>query len=521
MPTLNWLSREENLKTAAKTEYRLLEEVQKYSYGDPDSGNLIVQGDNLEALKALLPFYAGQIKCIYIDPPYNTGSAFEHYDDNMEHTLWLSMMYPRLELLKQFLSRDGSIFIQLDDNEQAYAKVLCDEIFGRNNFVTHIVWQKRTSPDNRLRLGSAQDYILVYTKNEGGDKKFNQLEANQERIKDFKNPDNDPLGPWASVDITGMTGHATPNQFYTIISPSGKKIPPPDGRCWALAEDTLRKLMGQNRIWFGLDGNSRPRQKRYLSELEGQNAWSWWTNEEVGHNQEAKKETNVLFGADNPFDTPKPERLIQRILTLATNHGDFVLDSFLGSGTTAAVAHKMGRKYIGVEMGEQAKTHCAVRLQKVIDGEQGGISETVGWKGGGGFRFFKLGNTVFDNERRIKADISFENLAAHIFFTETKTPMKKRRAPADKLSPFLGVHNGIGYALLYNGILHDTAIEGGNVLTHKTLFYILTTAEKTGAFLGETYERLVIYGEASRLPHDHLKDDNIEFKQTPYDIKVW
>ncbi|MDR0529167.1 MAG: site-specific DNA-methyltransferase, partial [Zoogloeaceae bacterium] len=211
MPVLQWLTRNEDLKTAKKAAYRLLRELPELGAGDKDSGNMVVQGDNLEALKALLPFYAGQVKCIYIDPPYNTGSAFEHYDDNLEHTIWLSMMYPRLELLKQFLREDGAIFIQLDDNEQAYTKVVCDEIFGRNNFITNIVWQKRTSPDNRLRLGSAQDYILVYTKKEGGDKKFNQS-----RIKDFKNPDNDPRGPWASTDCTAQAGHGTKEQFYVL-----------------------------------------------------------------------------------------------------------------------------------------------------------------------------------------------------------------------------------------------------------------------------------------------------------------
>jgi adenine-specific DNA-methyltransferase len=499
-------------------------EEEQFSHGESDTGNAIVQGDNLEALKALLPFYAGQVKCIYIDPPYNTGSAFEHYDDNMEHTIWLSMMYPRLQLLKQFLRQDGALFLQLDDNEQAYAKVICDEIFGRNNFVTNIAWQKRTSPDNRLRLGTAQDYILVYTKNEGGDKKFNQLSVNQSRLNDFKNPDNDPRGPWASTDLTGMTGHATPDQYYTIISPSGKKFSPPDGRCWALAEATLKTLIAENRIWFGKDGNSRPRVKRYLSELEGQNAWSWWTNEEVGHNQEAKKEINAIFGAEATFDTPKPERLMQRILTLATNPGDYVLDSFLGSGTTAAVAHKMGRRYIGVEMGEQAKTHCAARLKKVIDGEQGGISKAVGWKGGGGFRFFKLGDAVFDHERRIKPDISFENLAAHIYFTETKTPMNRPTGrKLKKKSTFLGAHEGTAYALLYNGVLGDRNVSGGNVLTHATLSHIMNDIDAAAKKMGRAieYHRMVIYGEASRLTRVSLEANNIVFKQTPYDIKVW
>jgi adenine-specific DNA-methyltransferase len=378
MPTLNWLTREQDLRAADNAEYRLLAEEEKYSHGDPDAGNIIVQGDNLEALKALLPFYAGQVKCIYIDPPYNTGSAFEHYDDNMEHTQWLSMIYPRLKLLKRFLRQDGAIFIQLDDNEQAYAKVICDEIFGRKNFVTSIVWQKRTSPDNRLRLGSAQDYILVYTVNEGGDKNFNQLDINQSRLKDFKNPDNDPRGPWASTDCTAQAGHATKDQFYVLTTPAGRIIKLPDSLCWRYTEKRMQEEIKAGRIWFGKDGKGVPRKKTYLSEIEGQNAWSWWTNEEVGHNQEAKKEINTIFGTDSTFDTPKPERLIQRIIHISTNPGDYVLDSFLGSGTTAAVAHKMGRRYIGVEIGEQAKTHCVTRLVKVIENKHNG-------GGGGGY----------------------------------------------------------------------------------------------------------------------------------------
>jgi adenine-specific DNA-methyltransferase len=281
----------------------------------------------------------------------------------------------------------------------------------------------------------------------------------------------------------------------------------------------MQEEIEAGRIWFGKNGKGVPRKKTYLSEIEGQNVWSWWTNEEVGHNQEAKKEINTIFGADAAFDTPKPERLIQRIIHISTNPGDYVLDSFLGSGTTAAVAHKMGRRYIGVEMGEQAKTHCAARLKKVIDGEQGGISKAALWKGGGGFRFFTLGDAVFDNERRIKPDISFENLAAHIYFTETKTPMRKRK----KNSTFLGIHDGTAYALLYNGILGDKSVNGGNVLTHATLNHILhdidAAAKKNG---GEPeYNQMVIYGEAARLTHVSLEFNNIIFKQTPYDIKVW
>jgi adenine-specific DNA-methyltransferase len=520
MPTLHWLTRETDLKTAANTPCRLLVEEENYSYGDLDSSNLIVQGDNLEALKALLPFYAGQVNCIYIDPPYNTGSAFEHYDDNMEHTKWLSMIYPRLELLRNFLAEDGSIWISIDDDEGHYLKIICDEIFGRKNFICNIVWQKRYSRENREAIGDVHEYITVYTKNPNLFKqKRNLVQMNEEQTKVYKNPNNDPKGRWRAVPLTAQAGHATSEQFYKITAPGGKVFSPPAGRCWGISQQTYKKYLAEGRIYFGKDNNSQPNYIRYLSEVPGVAPWTWWPSNEVGHNDTSKKEILQLFGNDNIFDTPKPESLIQRILHIATNPGDFVLDSFLGSGTTAAVAHKMGRRYIGIEMGEHAKTHCAVRLKKVIDKEQGGISEAVGWKGGGGFRFLKLGEAIFDSEGRIKSDISFENLAAHIYFTETKTPMKKSK----KKSAFLGIHNDTAYALLYNGILGDKSIGEGNVLTHITLNHIMNdidaaSKKKAGPL---NYSKLVIYGEATRLTNVSLKSNNIIFKQTPYDIKVW
>ena len=434
MPTLNWLTREQDLKAAANTEYRLLVEDNNYSYSDPDSGNLIIQGDNLEALKALLPFYAGQVKCIYIDPPYNTGSAFEHYDDNMEHTLWLSMMYPRLELLKQFMKEDGSIWISIDDEEQAYLKSICDEIFGRNNFINNIIWEKKYSPQNDAKwFSDNHDFILVYAKN----KNIwlpNLLPRTEEMDARYKNPDNDIRGIWKTSDLSVKTYNA--NYDYPITTPKGRVVNPPAGRCWRTSKENFLNLVSDNRIWFGKDGNSVPQIKRFLSEVkQGITSMTIWKYTDVGHNQDARKEV-VAFNSESVFSTPKPELLISRILTLSTNVDDLVLDSFLGSGTAAAVAHKMGRHYIGIEIGEQAKTHCVVRLKKVIDGEQGGISKAVGWKGGGGFRFFTLGDAVFDKDRRIKEDISFENLAAHIYFTETKKPMTKHK----KNSTFLGIH---------------------------------------------------------------------------------
>lgn len=514
MPILDWLGRDEALKVANNTPYRLLEDVSELGYGDKNTENMIVQGDNLEALKALLPFYAGQVKCIYIDPPYNTGSRFTsdgktlQYDDNLEHSTWLSMMQPRLELLKEFLKEDGSIWISLDDTEQAYCKVLCDEIFGRQNFVCNVIWQKKYSPQNDAKwLSDNHDFILVYAKNKETWRP-NLLPRSDEMNARYKNPDNDIRGPWKAGDIS--VKRITPKDIYEITTPSGRKVLPPAGTSWRFSKENLEKMIQENRIWFGPQGNSVPAIKRFLSEVkQGMTALTIWLYSEVGHNDEAKKEVKE-FNSKDVFTTPKPERLIQKILHLATNSGDLVLDSFLGSGTTAAVAHKMGRRYIGIEMGNHAVTHCVPRLKAVIDGEQGGVSEAVNWQSGGGFRFYKLGDEVFNSEGQINEGISFENLSAHIWFTETKTPFNK---PTVK-STFLGMKDNVAYALLYNGILRDKRIDGGNVLTSKTLDVILSDMEH------QPYDKLVIYGESSRISLPRLKALNIEFKQTPYDIKA-
>lgn len=333
------------------------------------------------------------MKCIYIDPPYNTGSAFEHYDDNLEHSTWLSLMVPRLQVLRNLLSDDGSIWISIDDDEQAYLKVLCDEVFERKNYVTTNVWQKRTSPDMRAAISDGHEYVMVYAKDKDSFKKsINMLPISDEQAEAYKNLDNDPNGPWASSDFTAQ-GYR-PNQMYTINTPAGVAYNPPEGRCWKNVESVYLEQLAQGRMWFGKDGKGIPRRKTYLNERKGVVPWTWWTNKEVGHNQEAKKEIIALFGAKNTFDTPKPERLIQRILQIATNSGDLVLDSFLGSGTTAAVAQKMGRRYIGIELGDHCYTHCLPRLKAVVDGEQGGISKSEGWTGGGGFKFYELSPTL-------------------------------------------------------------------------------------------------------------------------------
>ncbi len=400
---LTWIGKDQRPRLEPRI---LLEEADKTYHAkhrvtDKDIfDNQLIFGDNLLALKALEQAYTGKVKCIFIDPPYNTGSAFEHYDDGLEHSIWLGLMRDRLEILRKLLSDDGSLWITIDDNEAHYLKVLCDEVFGRVNFVSSIVWQKRTSPDNRLRLGDAHDNILVYTKSKSAQEIFNQLPVSSSRAKDFKNLDNDPRGIWASTDFTGQTGHATPQQFYTITSPFGTKFPPPEGRCWALTEETFKKLVSENRVWFGKNGKSKPRLKRFLNEMKGQNSWTWWPNTDVGHNQEAKKEMVSLFGGNNTFDTPKPERLLERIVQISTNPGDLILDSFAGSGTTGAVAHKMGRRWIMVELGEHCHTHIMPRLQKVIDGDDpGGITKAVSWQGGGGFRYYRLAPSMLEKDK--------------------------------------------------------------------------------------------------------------------------
>ena len=507
MPMLNWMGREKATKAVKEVVMKILREDKSLSYGSGD--NVLVHGDNLEALKALLPFYAWQVKCIYIDPPYNTGSAFEHYDDNLEHSTWLNMMYPRLKLLREFLREDGSIWISIDDAESHYLKVICDEIFGRKNFVANIVWQQRTTRENRKVFSANCESLLVYAKSAPrfGEAR-NDLPLTDEILARYKNPDNDPRGPWQSVAVTAQAGHATPTQFYDIKTPSGRIIPPPAGNCWRYTQTRFKELVKDNRIWFGTSGNNVPRYKKFLSESNDQGVTpeTLWLAEFAGTNDEAKKETNSLFD-DNTFETPKPERLIKRVLEIATDEGDLVLDSFLGSGTTAAVAHKMGRRWIGIEMGEHAKTHCAVRLKKVVDGEQGGISKAVKWNGGGGFRYYELGEAILNEDGSLTCDIPFDVMAAHVWFSETKTPYI-----GGKKSTVLGVHEGTAYVLLYNGILKDRSVNGGNVLTRKTLEVIQAD------LAGRDYEKIVVYGEACRLMVPTLEALKIEFRQTPYDL---
>ncbi|HDR8920144.1 TPA: site-specific DNA-methyltransferase [Burkholderia vietnamiensis] len=510
MPFLDWVNKNQAKDTAREVPYHLLKREAIYGDTSVAGDNLIIQGDNLLALKALLPFYAGRVKCIFIDPPYNTQSAFEHYDDRLEHSQWLSMMYPRLMLLRDLLAEDGSIWVTIDDSEAHYLKVLMDEVFGRKNFIASNVWQKRYSRENREAIGDVHDYLVVYAKSpEKFKESRNRIPLDEAQAKIYRNPDNpketDPAKRWRGLPMTAQGFR--PNQMYTITAPNGREHKPPEGRCWSMIEPEFQKLLDQGRIYWGKDGNAQPSVIRFLSEVEGLVPWTWWPHEEVGHTDEAKKESNVLFGADFSFGTPKPERLMSRILHIASNPGDLVLDSFLGSGTTAAVAHKMGRRYIGIEMGEHARTHCIPRLEKVIGGEQGGISESVRWKGGGGFAFYTLGESAFDEHGRLSANVKFSTLAAYIWHLETDTAGQQ---PFD--SPLLGVHDGKAYFLLYNGILGDRRPAGGNVLNSAVLAHIRT--------LCPSPMPVVVYGETSRVGPARLAAEEITFRQIPYDISV-
>lgn len=510
MPTLDWLDRQAAFKVANKTPTHVLRpHAAGHVYGDATAArsNLLIQGDNLQALKALLPFYRGQVKCIFIDPPYNTKSAFDHYDDNLEHSQWLSMMLPRLQVLHDLLSEDGSIWVTVDDNEGHYLKVLIDEVFGRKCFVANCIWQKRYARDNNAAIGSSHDNLLIYAKSPDSFRvQRNKVEIDHKTRAAYRNPNNDPRGAWRLVPMNGAG--LRPNQQYPVTTPSGKVLYPPEGRHWAVLEEKFLRLVSEGRVSFGKKGDSAPGLIRYLSEVEGLVPWTWWPNEEVGHNDEAKKEIHQIFSANNAFDTPKPERLLQRILHIATNPGDLVLDSFLGSGTTAAVAHKMGRRWIGIEMGEHATSHCAPRLQKVIDGEQGGISTNVGWQGGGGFQLLQLGAPLFDEQGDIHPEVRFADLAAFIWMRETGTALPAQAASGPL--PLLGVHEGTAYYLLFNGILGDRRPASGNVLITAVLQALNDLCGHDGS--------KVIYGEACRLGDARLKDEGISFKQLPHAV---
>lgn len=529
MPTLDWIGKKAVVNHHKKVPFHLLKCDSDLSVGDPESGNLLVQGDNLLALKALLPYYAGQVKCIYIDPPYNTGNESWVYNDNTNspeirewlgkavgkeaedlsrHDKWLCMMYPRLVLLRNFLRDDGAIFISIDDNEIHFLRIMMDEIFGANNFKTCITWQRKYSVSNNYKgIATIIDYILVYSKSDRF--KNNLLPRTQESLDRYTNPDDDPRGPWKAVDYLNQASpEKRPNLCYDITNPNNGQVITNTKKAWKYEPDIHKMHIAEKRLWWGIKGtNTVPALKLFLSEVrQGMTPHNWWSHEDAGHTDEAKKESDAILGA-NIFDTPKPTRLIRRILEIATDKDSLILDSFAGSGTTGHAvlaqnaADKGNRQFILVEMDKNICSNItAQRLSRIVSG-YGNVPGL-----GSGFRFCQLGETLFGAEGHITSSISFIDLARFVYFKETGSPLPDE---VSGKSPRIGICNGTAIYLLYNGILGDKTPQGGNALTRSVL-------DDLPSYDGPK----VIYGTSCRVGSARLKQENIIFRQTPYELKV-
>lgn len=516
MPSLNWIGKEAVVNHDKEVPFKLLKKVKGASVGG-SSQNLIVHGDNLEALKALMPFYVGKIKCIYIDPPYNTGNEGWVYNDKVNspkikkwlgkvvgseaqdlnrHDKWLCMMYPRLKLLKDLLADDGSVFISIDDDEDHYLKVVMDEIFGRENFVANVIWEKKYSPQNDAKwLSDNHDHILLYAKNKETWRP-NLLPRSEEMDKRYKNPDNDIRGLWKSSDLSVKTYSKTTD--YPIITPTGRAVNPPKGYCWRVNKNKFEEMVKDNRIWFGKDSSNVPSIKRFLSEVQqGLVPMTIWFRKEVGDNQEAKQEIKVLFPDSNiPFNTPKPVRLIKKLLQLSTDKGSLVLDSFAGSGTTGHSVLDLNkedggnRKFIMVEMEDEvAKKITAERIKRAI--------KKYGYKDG--FEYCELSKPLFDENGQIEEECEYKQLATYIYFTETQTNINLKEITGNLIGEF----NEVKYYLLFR--------EKGNNILDKSF---LKNIKKNG-------EKKVVYADNCLIDNDILAQYNLIFKQIPYEVKVY
>ncbi len=536
MPTLDWIGKKAVVNHHREVPFHLLNEIPDLSAGNEDSGNLLVEGDNLLALKTLLPYYAGQVKCIYIDPPYNTGNENWIYNDNVNSPeirkwlgrvvggesedlsrddKWLCMMYPRMNLLREMLKEDGAIFVSIDDNEKHNLRLVMDEIFGKKNFISTIIWQKIFSPKNTAKhLSESHDYILLYAK-DSSVWRPNLIPRSDIQNNRYKNIDNDPRGPWSSSDCSARNFYGAGT--YPITCPSGRIIAgPPKGMYWRFSKPTFDELNADKRIWWGKSGNNVPRLKRFLSEVkEGVVPETIWLHQDVGNTQEAKKELLSICSFDDSgsvFITPKPTRLIKRILEIASEADSIIMDSFAGSGTTGQAVMNLNkedggnRKFILVEMDTNiSRNVTAERLRRVCDGYKKPDGTEVQALGEG-FRYCRLGSSCFDDFGRINTTVSFADLARHIFFTETGSPLSSQISIK---TPLIGTHQGTAVYLLYNGILKDRSPDGGNVLTQAVL-----------DCLPEHDGPKVIYGVACRFSVSRLKRENIIFKQIPYAIRT-
>ena len=515
MPTLEWIGKDKVVNHHQQVPYRVLEA--QYTHNAERSDNMIIRGDNLEALKSLLPKYEGKIKCIYIDPPYNTGNEGWVYNDNVNdprikkwlgevvgkegedlsrHDKWLCMMYPRLKLLHKLLADDGVIFISIDDTEVSYLRLICDEIF--KNFAEAIVWQKRTSPDARKKLSSGHEYVLIYTKNPDQNLGLKLLPLDEKDASAYTNPDDDPRGPWISSPFTAP-GYR-PNQMYSITTPSGKTVLPPKGRCWCNVEEVYLRLRAEGRMWFGADGNGVPRRKTYLSEREGRGVWTWWTNAEVGYTQIATQELAAILGKA-VFDYPKPSRLISRIIQMASSDGDIILDSFAGSGTTAHAVLNMNkenggnRKFILIEMMDYADTITAERVKRVIDG-YGSDKNTVPGTGGD-FTFYDLGEALLLPNGNLNENVPTEKIREYVYYMETKEALSEN---SNGNPYFMGTSRGAAYYFYYEK----------DAITTLDYDFLATIPERADGY--------IIYADLCTIPAEELAKHSITFKKIPRDI---
>jgi len=595
MPTLHWIGKEKVINHHMDVPFKVLEHSYGFDNGEQteqetNSGNKIIHGDNLEALKALLPEYEGKIKCIYIDPPYNTGEEKWIYNDNVNHPKlkkwlgevvgkeeddltrhdkWLCMLYPRIKLLHKLLHPEGVMFISIDDNENSNLKQICNEIFGPNKFIATNVWQKRYSRENREAIGDVHEYIYVFSKDPKAFKEYrNLIPANEKQLKVYRNPNNDPKGRWRPIPMTAQAGHATKDQFYPITTPTGVIHYPPDGRCWGIAQATYHKLLEEGRIYFGLTGDSQPNIIRYLSEVQGFVPWTWWNHEEVGNTDEAKKEIYNILGKKVEFGTPKPIRLIERILRIATKPGDIILDSFAGTATTAHAVLNInmedngGRKFIVIEMEDYCEEITARRVKQAIKGftylgatkevlytkklslqnikngldiyneiqtlkdnnvgrhdelkviiEDGNINlyginkKSVNIEPtSGSFDFYELGQPLFNEDGNLNESVGIAKIRRYVWYTETKTTLPE-------LSPENSANIGHSDSNSFLGKHNDTAYyfnyEPNEIttLSHEFLSTIKTKAEQ-----------YVIYADNCLLTKEFMIKRNIIFKKIPRDI---
>lgn len=517
MPTLNWLGKDAVINHHNDVKFKVLDK--KYDFNtDSTSENKIIHGDNLEALKALLPEYEGKIKCIYIDPPYNTGNEGWVYNDNVNsdrikkwlgqvvgkesedfsrHDKWLCMMYPRLKLLHKLLSNDGAIFISIDDNEQANLKLLCDEIWGHNNFIAQVIWERAYAPVNlKKHFSTSHDYIICYAKS------VDLLLCNGLPRKDstnnkYKNPDNDPRGLWRTDNLA--VGPIVESQVYEITTPSGRKVWPPKGYCWRLTKDRFVEYVNDNRIWFGENGDLVPAPKRFLSEVkDSMTPMTIWKYSEVGHSQDAMRKLRDIFDGEVVFDYPKSVDLVKRCFELYTDKSSIILDSFAGSGTTAHAVLNLNkqdggnRKFILVEMEDYAETITAERVKRVING----YGDTPGT--GGDFSYYELGQELFVSENELNEDIDEETIRKYVWYSETHTPY--RRTDADS-KYFMGDYNDTDYYFYYEKDLQTSlSLDTLNILIRKAQSYI-------------------VYADVCNLPLDFMRSHNITFRKIPRNIR--